>query len=130
MERSFSATSLQKGRITVKHHLPALYIAGIAVSIFFGIAHIIYAFFEFERLDEPALWFFSGALTLFFNAGLNVIHLNVASTLIYRVTLIANVVLAAFCILLAIVSAQIQTLILAFLLVYMLIISIRYHHII
>lgn len=82
------------------------YAAGIASTLIFGFGHLAYAFFQYKRLDEQALWFSSGGLAVLFNAGLNMLCLYECTRLNYTVAMIANYVLALFSISLVIEETQ------------------------
>jgi hypothetical protein len=85
------------------------YLMGIGLNLIFSIGHVGYAFIEYDRLDESALWFFSGALAVLFNTGLNTLCLRECSKLNHLITMIANLTLLIFSIVLAIVVTEIQT---------------------
>jgi hypothetical protein len=91
---------------------------GIGLSLIFGIGHVGYAFIEYDRLDESALWFFSGALAVLFNTGLNTLCLRECNKLNYSITMVANVALLVFSIVLAVEVTEIQTVCFAIVVLY------------
>ncbi|MCF0040412.1 hypothetical protein [Dyadobacter fanqingshengii] len=85
------------------------YTIGIGLTLLFGLGHIAYAFVEYEMLDEQALWFFSGALAVLFNAGLNLLYFYECSRLNFMVAMSANFALLVFSLLLVFVIQETQT---------------------
>lgn len=109
-----------------KNKLKKLYTTGIILTLIFGLGHIAYTFLEYKKLNEPALWFFVGALATLYNAGLNFINLELDKRLTYLIAVSSNAALTAFCIVLAIVSPEVQTISITLIIFYITIISIIY----
>ena len=86
-----------------------LYSFAIGANMIIAIGHIGYAFVEYDNLNEPALWFFSAALAIIFNAGLNILCLSEYRRLTHIIAMIANLALLIFSVVLAIVITEIQT---------------------
>jgi hypothetical protein len=94
------------------------YVIGIGLNLIFSIGHFGYAFMEYDTLDESALWFFSGGLAFLFNTGLNTLCLLECNKLNHIITMIANLALLIFSIVLAIVVTEIQTVCFVFVVLY------------
>lgn len=86
-----------------------LYKTTIILILIFGIGHVGYTFLEHKVLNEPALWFFSAALGLLFNAGINYINLQVNNIITYRIALAANICLTLFTTVLAAIVPAVTT---------------------
>ena len=95
-----------------------LYSFAIGANMIFAIGHIGYAFVEYDNINETALWFFSGALAVIFNTGLNTLCVREYSRLTHVIAMIANLALLSFSVVLAIVVTEIQTVCFAFLVLY------------
>jgi uncharacterized membrane protein YjjP (DUF1212 family) len=74
-----------------------LYKFGIILVFLVALAHIGYTFYAFKTLEEPALWFFSGALVMLLTVMLNYINLKISHQLIFRLCLTANLGASLFC---------------------------------
>lgn len=85
------------------------YKIAIWISAIFGIGHAGYTFIEYTALEEPALWFFSGALAILFNTGLNIIYATESSKRYFVITLLSNSILLTFSFVLAVVITEPQT---------------------
>jgi len=103
-----------------------LYSIAIWSNMIFGIGHVAYTFFYFDVLNEPALWFFSGALAVIFNIGLNFLCLRECNELNYAIAMIANVTLVLFSIVLAIVVTAPETVGFAAVVFYMCVVCYNY----
>lgn len=86
-----------------------LYSVGIGANLFISVGHIAYTFVAYDMLDEPALWFFSGALATIFNAALNFLCLRECTKLNHVIAMTVNVALLVFSVVLVIVIRETQT---------------------
>lgn len=87
-----------------------LYKFGIILVFLVAAAHIGYTFYAYRTLEEPALWFFSGAIVMLLNAVLNYINLKISHLLIFRLCLTANLGVSLFCCILGWLVPEGQTL--------------------
>lgn len=86
-----------------------LYKTAIILILIFGIGHVGYTFLEHKVLNEPAFWFFSAALGLLFNAGINYLNLQINNIITYRIALAANICLTLFTTVLAAIVPAVTT---------------------
>ncbi|KAA0993304.1 hypothetical protein [Dyadobacter aurulentus] len=91
-----------------------LYKYSIISQMVFAIGHIIYTPIAHASLNEPAVWFFSGALTLLLSGFLNYMNLVIPDRILYRVTALANFLLVLFTSVLAFVVPEPQCIALVF----------------
>jgi hypothetical protein len=95
------------GSITTK--VKKMYAVGIAATLLVSVGHIAYTFAAYRAIDEPALWFFSGALAVLFNGALNVLCLRECTKLNHVIAMTANLTLLLFSLVLVIVIKEVQT---------------------
>src|SRR5688572_14451551 len=86
-----------------------MYTVGIVATLLVSLGHIAYTFAAYRAIDEPALWFFSGALAVLFAVALNVLCLRECTNLNYVITMTANLALLLFSFVLVIVIKEVQT---------------------
>lgn len=86
-----------------------LYAVGIAGNLLISLAHIAYAFAAYKTIDEPALWFFSGALAVMFNAALNFACIRDCTNVNFVICMAANAALVIFIVVLTIVTKEAHT---------------------
>lgn len=84
----------------------------IALLFVYGIGHMAYTFFEYDHIDDKALWFFSGGLLLLATACINLLNLALAERLTRRVAVGMNVLMLVFCIVLSFYIPEVQVYIL------------------
>lgn len=102
-----------------------MYATGIVMMSVFGLGHVVFAFILFQQINEPALWFFSAALTMLFGTAINFIHLKVSDPAIFTITVISNILLSAFSIVLALVIKEAQTIALSCVMIYVTCMSVK-----
>jgi hypothetical protein len=77
-----------------------IYKIAIWAVLILGVGHALYTFKKFKSMEENALWFFSTSLGLIFNGFLNYINLSISNNLISTLTISANIIQFAFCLVL------------------------------
>jgi hypothetical protein len=98
---------------SVSNTVKILYTVGIGANLLITVAHISYTFIAYKTIDEPALWFFSGAVAVIFDAALNFLCLKEYTRFNYVTTIIVDLALFIFCVILAIVVLEVYTIFVA-----------------
>lgn len=79
-----------------------------------GIAHSSYTLKKYKEIEADALWFFSAVLGLIFSGLINYMNLIIHIPLTYTITLVANILLTLFAIVLAFTLQKFTTFTLLF----------------
>ncbi len=80
--------------------METIYKIGIIGIIFLGIAHSLYTFKKYKKLESNALWFFSATLGLIFSGLINYTNLILQNQVTFIVALAGNILLTLFSIVL------------------------------
>lgn len=91
-----------------------IYEIGIVGIILLGIAHSFYTFKKYKKVEADALWFFSATLGLIFSGLINYMNLIIHIQPTFTITLVANILLTLFAIVLAFTLPKITTFTLLF----------------
>lgn len=111
----------------VSFNVRTMYAVGIAGNVLISIAHIAYAFTAYKTIDEPALWFFSGAITVIFNAALNYVCFEDLTKFNFVTCMVSNVALVIFTVALTIVVKEAHTICVATIISYTTILCYKYN---
>jgi hypothetical protein len=110
--------SLKTNNRASTNSVTVFYAIGIIGNLLISLVHIAYAVATFETVDEPALWFFSGALSVIFNAALNLLCFKEYTKRNYLTSMAANVSLFIFIVVLCFVVREAQTISIAIVMFY------------
>ncbi len=86
-----------------------IYRIGILGIILLGIAHSFYTFKKYKKIEADSLWFFSAAPGLIFCGLINYMNLIIRNQLTLSITLVTNVILTLFAIVLAFTLQKVTT---------------------
>ena len=106
--------------------MEVIYTIATSGIVFLGIAHSLFTFKKYKKIEEQSLWFFSAALGLIFSGFINYTNLIIHNVLTFKIALTANILLMLFSIVLVFSHKKITTFTLFFFALFLLIVSLIY----
>lgn len=100
------------------NNISRFYFLGIGTNVLISLVHGAYAFAAFNTINEPALWFFSGALAVFFNAALNLLCCREYTKRSYITSMTANISLLVFMVFLSFTVREVHIACIAIIILY------------
>ena len=106
--------------------MKSIYTIAIGGIVLLSIAHALFTFKKYKKIEEQSLWFFSAALGLIYNGLINYTNLVIHNTLTLKIALTANILLTFFAVVLAFNLKKVTTFTLLFFALFLLIASLFY----
>lgn len=105
--------------------MKTIYKMTIVLLLIFSFGHMMYTFLENSGSLEQQMWFFSASLAMLGSVFLNVLHLDATNRKLKLLTVLMNLMMFLFCLVLCFIVPEVQVMALTLVYLISLTVSVR-----